>query len=294
MNRHVVKYYFAEGLRGIFLHGFGSFAAIGVIAACLLIMGSFSLVAFNVRAGISALEQNNEILVFLDDDLTDAQAKSVGTRINATIDNVRNVIYVSREDVQQQMTELMGEDVLEGIDPSIFDRRYRVQLENIALAPETIYLLSALTGVDEVKAAVGEMAALLSVRQVIEIVSAALILLLLVISLFIMSNTIKLTTFDRKEEIGIMRVVGATKGFIRWPFVVEGFLLGMIAGVIAFFVQWVAYERFAGYVLERFGSVIPLIPFAEMRLPLFIVFVLTGFLVGIGGSVMTIRKFLKA
>jgi len=292
MNKHIIKYYFTEGVRGTFQHGFGSFASIGVIAACLLIMGSFSLVAVNVRAAISALEQKNEILVFLDAGLTDAEAKSVGTRISA-IDNVRGRVYESREDVLQQMAELMGAESLEGVDPGIFVPQYRVQLEDIALARETVRLLEGLDGVDEVKSAEQEMGFLLSVRRVVEIVSIALIVLLIVISLFIMSNTIKLTTFDRREEIGIMRVVGATKGFVRWPFVVEGFLLGMVAGAVAFFVEWFAYARLAGYVLNRFGLMFELLPFQTLRLPLFLVFLLTGFLVGIGGSVMTIRKFLR-
>lgn len=293
MNRHVLKYYFAEGVRGIFLHGFSSFAAIGVITACLIIMGSFSLVAVNVRTAIAELEQQNEILVILEKDLTEAAAKSVGTKISA-MDNVRDRIYDSREDVLLQMTEKLGAEYMEGISPDVVVPQYRVYLEDIALAPETTRKLEGLTGVDEVKSAEREMAGFVSVRQIAEIVSVALIALLLVISLFIMSNTIKLATFDRREEIGIMRVVGATKGFIRWPFVVEGFLLGILSGVIAFFIEWLAYNRFAGILADKFGGVMTLMPFQEIRLLLLLVFVLTGFLVGIGGSVMAIRKYLRA
>ncbi|MCL2082519.1 MAG: ABC transporter permease [Oscillospiraceae bacterium] len=293
MNRHVIRYYIAEGIRGVFLHGFSSFAAVGVIVACLIIMGSFSLVAVNIRTAISELEKNNEIMVTLDKDLSEADAKSLGSEISA-IANVRDRIYVSPEEYRESLVKEMGEEYMIGIPPDVFSPQYRVALEDISFAAETELILQAIQGVDTVRSPSREMSALLSVRRVVELVSIILTALLMVVSLFIMANTIKLATFDRREEIGIQRMVGATKSFIRWPFIVEGFFLGIFASIAAYFLQWAAYERFSNDIGKLADSgVLNVLSFDELRLPMLAVFVLIGFLVGVGGSVMAIRKFLK-
>lgn len=296
MRRHAARYFLAEGVRSIFLHGFMSFAAVGVIVACLLIMGTFSLLAVNIEELVKGLEQDNEVLVYVDDTLEDSEARSVGSRISL-LDNVAQSIFVSREEAMPEFVDTLGEshqELLVGMEDAhtLLRHRYRVFLTDIALLDETVQSIASIPGVAEVKVDREVASGLLSTRRVIETVSIALIVALLIVSLFIISNTIKLATFDRREEIGIMRIVGATKGFIRWPFVVEGFLLGITASVVAFFFQWLLYNWFAGSVVSSF-PVIQLITFGDMFLPILLVFVLTGFVVGVGGSVLTIRKFLK-
>ena len=125
-------------------------------------------------------------------------------------------------------------------------------------------------------------------------VCITLIVVLLVVSLFIMSNTIKLTTFDRKDEIAIMKMVGATDGFIRWPFVYEGLLLGCFSAVIAFFLQWGLYDFVAMKVAEIDSlQLITVAPFIDVIEPVALIYALTGFVVGVFGSLLSIRKFLK-
>jgi cell division transport system permease protein len=292
MNRFFIRYYFTEGLRGIFLHAFSSFAAVGVITACLLIMGSFSLLSVNVQELVTEMEQSAELLLKVDKSLTDSAAKSLGSRINE-MDNVMEAVFYSREEAYQDFTQDLDPLVTQGTSPDLLPHRYRIYLVDVQFAEETAAQLNALPGVEEVTMQRELLGILLSIRQVVRLVSVGLIAALLVVSLFIMQNTIKLATFERREEIAIMRVVGATKGFIRRPFVVEGFLLGSLAGGVAYFLQMFIYNRFEG-VLSGMVQSVRLIPFTELWLPLLVVFILTGFLVGVFGSVMTIRKYLRA
>lgn len=295
MKRHATSYFLTEGVRSIFLHGFMSFAAVGVIVACLLIMGSFSLLAVNIDELIRGLETENEILVYVDETLSDSEARSVGSRIS-TIENVADRVFVSREEALEDYVSKLGEKdqaLMEGYDENNNIRhRYRVFLSDINLVDETVKKIEAISGVAEVRVDMVVARGLISTRRIVETVSITLIIALLIVSLFIISNTIKLATFDRREEIGIMRIVGATKSFIRWPFVVEGFLLGVTASVVAFFLQWILYSWFTGSVLGNI-AMIEIISFGDMFLPILLVFLLTGFTVGVGGSLLTIRKFLK-
>ncbi len=292
MNRHTIRYYFTEGFRGIFLHAFSSFAAVGVITACLLIMGSFTLVAVNVQSMVTEMEQSSEIVVEVEEGITDAAARSVGSRINQ-MENVFRSEWFPREEAFELFSEKTDPILMEGFTPDIFPHRYRVFLVNVQYAGETAREIENLPHVVKVEVQRDLLDSLLSIRRVVRVVSVVFILALLVVSLFIMQNTIKLATFERREEIAIMRVVGATKGFIRWPFVVEGFILGLMAGFAAYFLQMIAYNRFAESLLKPITP-INLISFGELWLPVMAVFLLTGFLVGVFGSVMTIRKYLRA
>lgn len=292
MRRHIVRYYFTEGVRGIFLHAFSSFAAVGVITACLLIMGSFSLVAVNVQGMVTELEQRNDISLTVCESLSDAMARSMGSRISE-IDNVMRAEFVSREQAFEYFAEVTDPVLMQGLPPDTFPHRYRIFLVDVMFAEETVNLLKALPGAEDVELDRGLLDTLLAIRQVVQLVSAALIAALLIVSLFIMQNTIKLATFERREEIAIMRVVGATKGFIRNPFIVEGFILGSLAGLLAYLTLSAVYNRFSSTLLAPVEIFAP-IAFSELWLPIFGIFILTGFLVGVFGSVLTIRKYLRA
>ncbi|MCL1820591.1 MAG: permease-like cell division protein FtsX [Oscillospiraceae bacterium] len=268
-----------------------SFAAVSVIAACLLIMGSFSLIAFNLDRVIEDLKNQNEILVFIDEELSLAQAKSIGTRIN-NMDNIEENIFMDKDEALEQYKSQFEADLFEGIDENPLRHRYRILLNDVSLMQETMDKLSSIAGVAEVSAEIPISEFILSTRRIVNTVSYMLIIMLLGVSVFIISNTVKLATFDRREEIGIMRIVGATYSFIRWPFVIEGFLLGMAGALIGFFIQWGVYsylEKFVKGVLEIFTFS----PFSDMFLIVFILFIGFGFIVGVLGSVLTIRKFLR-
>ncbi len=278
----------------MFLHGFMSFAAICVIVACLIIMGSFSLILLNLNHMITELEQDNEILVFIDETLSEAEAKSVGSKINM-IANVNESIFVSRKQaLVDYIAEQENPELFEGVDSSTLRDRFRVTLVDISIMESTVSEIEDIAGVADVRAHYEIQRGFMTLQDILNVASAAIILILLVVSLFIISNTVKLALYDRQEEIAIMKMVGATNGFVRGPFVIEGFLLGMLGAGIAFLLEWGIYDLLS----NRLASVdtmglISLIPFGDVLYPMLTVFGVTGFVVGVFGSLLSIRKFLK-
>lgn len=287
-------YLLKEGFRGIFLHGFMSFAAVCVTVACLVIVGSFSALAYNLDEMVQDLNQTSEILVYIDSDLSDAEARSIGTKINL-LDNVLKATFVSREEALQDfIADHDGDSAFSGVQASDLRHRYIVTLEDNTKMEQTDAALKQLPGVAKTNAAYELAKGFTTIQDVLHIVSAAVIAVLLVVSLLIISNTVKLAMYDRKDEIAIMKMVGATNGFIRLPFVVEGFSLGMIGAVLAFGTEWAGYDA----LVQKIGSVDSLqlfkfVPFQELLIPMVIVFTAAGMFVGIVGSWTSIRKFMN-
>jgi cell division transport system permease protein len=163
----------------------------------------------------------------------------------------------------------------------------------VAYIEQTQQDLSRILGVASVTANLAIARGLVAVRNVVSVVTIVIVAVLLAISLFIMSNTIKLATYERREEIAIMRIVGATKSFIRWPFIYEGFILGVVGSMSAFAALWILYGLIAERVIVFQAGFITLIPFSAVRLPIFLLFAAVGLGVGVGGSGLTLNKYLK-
>ena len=283
MSNHRFGYFLREGLRNMFSHGFMSFAAIGVTVACLVIMGTFTLVAVNADAQLKDLESENEFLAFVDESLTRAEAEGLKAQIEA-VPNVRSVRFITREEATDAFA-----------DPEIFRDRYAVHVEDLSQLTETVAAVSAVPGIGGYRADEEVAGGLLTVRNIATVVCLTLIAILFLVSIFIISNTIKLTTFDRREEIAIMRMVGATNGFIRWPFVYEGFMIGLLSAVIAFGLQWLLYAAVAkGVANSDTLKLIHVVDFTTFWKPVAAVFAGAGILIGGGGSLSAIRKFLQA
>lgn len=294
MKKNNIGYLLREGIRGVFLHGFMSFAAIWVTVACLLIMGTFGLVLYNLNEMILDLEKENQILAYIDETYSEAEAKSVGSQINM-ITNVYNAQFVSREQALEDFVEQEGyAEEFVGLESSTFRDRFVISLENSALMKDTVEKLQSIEGVVDVSVNYEIMEGFQTVQRVLNIASAIIIVVLFVVSMLIISNTVKLAMYDRKEEIGIMKMVGATNGFIRWPFVVEGFILGFLAAIIAFFLQWGLYSFLETRITAADTlNLINLVPFIEVVEIVAICYAVVGFVVGVFGSVLSIRKFLK-
>ena len=293
MKLNNIGYLLKEGFRGIFLHGFMSFAAVCVTIACLVIVGSFSILAYNLDVMVEELNQTSEILVYVDADLPDAEARSIGTQINL-LDNVLQSTFVSREEALEDfIADHDGDSAFSGVQASDLRHRYIVSLEDNLLMKQTDEQLKQLPGVAKTNAAYELAEGFTTIQSVLHIVSYAVIAVLLVVSLLIISNTVKLAMYDRKDEIAIMKMVGATNGFIRLPFIVEGFTLGMIGAVLAFGLEWVGYDA----LVQRVSGVDSLqlfsfVSFQELLIPMVIVFAGAGMFVGIVGSWTSIRKFM--
>ena len=265
-----IKYFIHEGLSNMFTHGFMSFASIGITVACLLIMGTFTLVAVNANQLLADLEQENEILCFVDESLDETQAR------DTFVDKYKD------------------ESLYQDIKPDVFRHRFAVHIKDLTRLRETADRLYQVQGIAEVNAYDDISNGFIAVRNVAGVVCLALIAVLLLVSIFIISNTIKLTTFDRREEIAIMKMVGATNGFIRWPFVCEGMLMGILSAGIAFGLQWLLYDRVAAAIaVSDTAQLLRVMPFTQMWIPVAIVFAAAGLMIGIGGSLSAIRKFLQ-
>ena len=292
MKLNNIGYLLKEGFRSIFQHGFMSFAAICVTVACLIIVGSFSALAYNLDIMVQDLNKTSEILVYIDSSLSDAEARSIGTKINL-LDNVLEAKFVSREEALQSfVSDHDNDSAFSGVQPQDLRHRYVVTLEDNTKMQQTADLLLQLPGVDKINAAYELAEGFTTIQSVLHIVSVAVIAVLLV-SLLIISNTVKLAMYDRRDEIAIMKMVGATNGFIRLPFVVEGFSLGMIGAILAFGLEWLGYDA----MLNKIGSVDALqlfnfVPFQELLLPMVATFAAAGMFVGIVGSWTSIRKFM--
>ena len=294
MKKNNIGYLLREGFRGVFLHGFMSFAAICVTVACLIIMGSFCLILYNTSAMVKELESENEMLVYIDENYSEAKAKSVGSQINL-ITNVRSATFVSREQALGDFVETLNDaDAFAGLDPDTLRDRYVVTVEDNSLLKQTYEKLKEIDGVAEVIAHFEIAEGFQTVQNVLNIASLIIVSVLFVVSLFIISNTIKLTTFDRRDEIAIMKMVGATNGFIRWPFVYEGFMLGLTGAILAFLLQWGLYEAIAqGVANNDTLQLLSIVPFQQLWKPVGGVFLGAGILIGVGGSLSAIRRFLQ-
>ena len=293
MKINNIGYLLKEGIRGIFLHGFMSFAAVCVTVACLLIVGSFSSLMHNVNIMVEDLNKTNEILVYVDSSLPDAEARSIGTTINR-ISNVHKATFVSREEALKDFIEDHQEDeAFSGVRPEDLRHRFVVVLVDNALMKQTEEEIRQIPGVADISAAHELAEGFITLQSVLQIATLAVNAVLLVVSLLIISNTVKLAMYDRKDEIAIMKMVGATNGFIRLPFVVEGFMLGMIGAAAAFGLEWLMYDA----LVERINLVDSLnlfsfVPFTELLLPMIATFGGCGLFVGILGSWASIRKFM--
>lgn len=287
-------YLVGQGLKGVVSHGFRAFATVTIIVACLVIMGSFSLLAMNVDSIIEDLEEESEILAFVNENYTEDEARAVEASL-LTVDNVREVKFISRaEAMENYMAGYASTELFEDIDASVFRDRFVVYLDDITLMDNTRSALLGVEGIADVNAYIELAEGFVTVRNVISAVTMVLIVILLVVSMFITSNTIKLATYTRRQEIAIMKMVGAGDSFIRLPFVVEGLALGLLGGLIAFFLEWFIYNLVTGRVMAGLaGSLFSMIPFARVLTPLLLCYLGVGILVGALGGTMAIRNYLK-
>ena len=293
MKINNIGYLMKEGLRHIFTHGFMSFAAVCVTVACLLIVGSFAILAYNLDIMVEDLNKTSEILVYVDSSLSDAEAKSIGTKINM-LDNVLQATFVSREEALQKfVADHQNDSAFSGVQAQDLRHRFVVTLEDNSRMEETDGQLKQIPGVANTSAAYELAEGFSTVQDVLHIVSYAVIAVLLVVSLLIISNTVKLAMYDRRDEIAIMKMVGATNGFIRLPFVVEGFTLGMLGATLAFGLEWVMYDALVARIAEADSlKLFNFVPFQELLIPMVVTFVAAGMFVGIVGSWSSIRRFM--
>ncbi len=287
-------YLLKEGIRSIFLHGFMSFAAVCVTVACLLIVGSFASLMYNVNIMVEKLDQTNQVMAYIDENLSEAEANSITTQINM-IENVLSAEFKTREEALEDFLDKYEDgDMFSSLDPDTLRHRVVITLEDNGKMRETVEEIRKVSGVAEITAYYELAEGFSMIQNLLQMMSAVVIVVLLAVSLLIISNTVKIGMYDRRDEIAIMKMVGATNGFIRLPFVVEGFLLGMAGAGIAFGLEWVIYDALVERVriMDTFDMFV-FVPFQELLVPMLLIFGGCGMFVGIIGSWTSIRKFMN-
>lgn len=289
-----ISYFWSEGIHNIFLNGFMSFAAVTIILACLLITGSIVLISYNVDLNIKNLQKDSEIMLFIDQSVTDDEAVAMKAQIQK-IKNVNTVTFQSSEESLEDLRSQLGSDsdILDGYDSNnnFMRNAYRITLKNLESAEQTSKQLKEIPGVAKVVVQETTLQMLVKVQQVFRIVAFTLIAALGAISIVIIANTVKLAMFARREEIAIEKMVGATNWFIRWPFVIEGIILGIIAGGLAALAEWGIYEKLMQTVTDAIPQ-FEMAQFHEFGTILIAVFLGAGVIIGVGGAVLSMRRFL--
>lgn len=298
-QRFNLGYFLSEGFHSIFTHGLMSFAAVCMIVFCLLIMGTFSLVAVNIGEMLGDLERQNEFFAYVDENCTEVQVKALQVKLE-DIPNVASVSFISKGEAKSAWDERYEgtEDAslfLE-VPEEVYRDRFAIHVVDIERFAETVSAVEGLEGegIAKVRAESEVANGFVVVRNVASGVAVVLTVLLVVMSLFIIANTIKLGTFTRRDEIAIMKMCGATNSFVRWPFVFEGMLLGLAGALLGYLLQWGVYTLLKQAITTSDTiRLITVIPFEAMAGRVLGVFCATGLGVGVGGSVMAIRKFLQ-
>ena len=286
-------YLIKEGLKSILTHGFMSFASVTIIVACLVIMGSFTLIAVNIDSMLDDLEAENQVVAYVEETMSEDAARALQPEIEY-ISNVRSCEFVTREDALVEFTAQQQNQAYQDLPTDVLRDRYIIYLEDISLMEQTREELRDITGIAKVNASLEVAQGFMSVRNVVSAISFILVVVLVLVSVFIMSNTVKLATYSRKDEIAIMKMVGASNWFIRFPFVVEGLVLGVLGGLVAYFLEWGIYDVVANQIMSGLmANLLAVIPFTAVNTIVLLVYLGVGLVVGVFGSSIAIRNYLQ-
>lgn len=293
-------YLVKDGAKNIWSNRLMSFASIGVLTTCLLLVGFAMLFTINVNNVVTYVEQQNEAVVFIKDSATKTQINELKTKLE-TNDNISEVVFVSKEEAFKKQEKLLGDDtgLLEGLDDKNFmPATFNIRIKDLSRQAQTIDNISQYENVSKVNTSLKLGEALTSAKNIINTVGTAIVIALIVVSIVIIANTIRASVFARRREINIMKYVGATDGFIRLPFIVEGLILGFFAALIAFLIIWALYVKGMGAITGDTASWLAAmldntVPFNKVALPLGAAFAASGMLTGAFGSMLSIRNHLK-
>lgn len=290
-----LKYLTHEGFRNVWVNRLMSLASVTVLMACLIIMGAGIMIYFNINNVVDKVQSQNIVMVYVADDASEDETTQIGTSLKG-ISNVESCEFVPKEVAFQEQIQSMGGDaaLFEGFDEIPLPDAYKVTVKDLSQFENTVSQIKQINKVDSVRENSDLASKLLSLRHAVSIVSVGLVIMLFLVALFIISNTIRITMFSRKLEISIMKAVGATNWFIRWPFMIEGMILGTISGIVSLGVLWGLYavaEKVFAQTLSLIGF--SLVPFSGYWWQILLVFVAIGLFTGGFGSLVSMAKYLK-
>ena len=288
------RYFISQACRSFVRNGLMSITSIFTVLCCMLILGLFLIISINVNYIANQIQDQCQIQAFIDEKTSDSQLSLIKTQLEA-LDNVSSAELFTKEDSLEYMREMFAEnaDALDGLeDDNPFRDSYKISLKDLSLATQTIEQIKTVTGVADVENKQAMMDNVLNVTNTIKHLSFWIMLILGLVSIFIISNTIKLALYARRKEINVMKFVGATNWFIRWPFVFEGIIIGIIGAVIAFaLISWgyvIALGWVSGFNLDMFSFK----TYGDIWWILLSCFIGIGAFIGAAGSGISIRKHL--
>ena len=297
MSSSSVKYLIKEGFRNIWSNRMMSIASIAVLMSCLVMIGSASILFVNIESLLGKIEEENVVMAFVEDGTSDADLEVMKEELE-NISNVKDVDFQSKEDAWEEQLNTMEEaqaEFFQGLSKDIpLPDAYKVTIDDLSIFDETVEKVKGVNHVETVRENKELAEKLVTIRQGVTVISIVIVAVLFAISMFIISNTIRLTVYSRRLEISIMKSVGATNGFVRLPFVVEGMILGILSGVISLFLVFGIYQLVGVQFKDLFDSIqLKLVDFWDYAVYMLLAFIGIGILSGVGGSMITMRKYLN-
>ena len=296
MSLSKLKYSFKEAKKNVIRNGLMSVASLFTIASCLLILGVFTLLSLNVNSITQQIKDQCEIQLYINTEATEERVSQIAEEIKR-VDNVKEISLFTKEDTLAYAKADMfdgNEGMLEGFDEdNPFSDSYKIVLVDIERTTETVAELEKIADVDKVVNKQDVVNTVVSLSGGVKKFTIAMMIVLLMVAIVIISNTVKLTVFNRRKEINIMKYIGATDRFIRIPFVLEGLIIGFSASVLAFLLVFWGYFALVGYIGDKLNfGVVELISAGQVAPMLAAIFVVFGSLIGVVGSAISMRKHL--
>jgi len=300
MNIKKLKYIFLQAFKSMWRNRMMGLASIGSVTAVLLILGFVLMIVLNINnVALVTKESFDEVAVYIKEDVTEDQISQMGKDFQK-IDGVLAVGYQSKEYALDKMKEDWGKDayLLDGLQENPLPNTYVVQLKEVSNSENIIKELEKYQGVEEVKFYADAVNSLITISDFVKKIGTGITIVLLFISIFIISNTIKITVMNRRKEIELMQYIGATNGYVRGPFMIEGIMLGTIGSIAAILILILAYNNVFDYLTAKYVALLSgmsgYMIGVEMILPdLTIIFFTIGIGIGILGSLFSLKKFLS-
>jgi len=294
MKISTIKYFIMDALKSLKRNKTVSMASVATVAATLFILGVFLLIVFNVNAGVQELGAKLEVKIFLNDSVSISDKSAIERALNK-VQGVTEVKFEDKTDALNKVKQQFGSDsksLVQGLEKSNpFPNAYIVSVDKPEVVSSVVKATQGLKGIDKINDVREVVDKIIKITNTLKIIGFVLFVILISVSLFLIGNTIKLTVYSRKKEIGIMKFVGATDWFIRWPFIIEGMLLGISGAIISTGVLYYAYRL----VFLKYTSAILGITLMNPHFILSTIlwqFMLGGLIIGAIGSSISIRKFL--
>ncbi len=292
MRHYSIFYFIGQALRGLWRNGVMSFASIAVLMSCLVVIGGFSLLVYNIDINLEQFGLMNELVVFLDKDLAEEQIVEIGNTLQH-LENLDTIERITKEQGLAQMKEqyTQYQDVPEEQNP--LSDSYLLTYKETEKVPEMKYQINQIDGVRKIRDRLDLATTIESFKGGIMMIFVWFLAILAVVSVFIIVNTIKLSVFARRHEISVMRYVGATGWFITLPFVIEGIIIGLLASGVAFFVEWYFYGYIETMVMSDLQMLV-IASFDAIRNYVLVGFLGLGIFTGIVGSSISLGKYLRS